>query len=267
MKAFAFSRITAFFYLYSMISRQEIKQIRSLQQNKGRRELGLFVVEGLRSVEDIIRSPLQVKNLFVVDTNEDISPVISDWQKFRVISQKDMHSISAMTTPPGILAVVEIPAAKRFEGNENLIVLDGLKDPGNLGTIIRTAHWFGIKDIICSPECVDAYNPKVVQATMGSIGFVNIFEYNLPDFISANRQYLFAGLDMEGDSIHQEIKSKKSIALVVGSESHGLSDEISALTNLKLTIPPADHKNKPESLNASIAASIAIYRLFSAAGV
>lgn len=253
--------ITAFFYIYIMISQAEIKKIRSLHKNKGRSQHQWFIIEGVRAVEDVLHSSLEVLVVFVVKEGASLTP---GYKSFREISEKEMKSISALNSPPGILAVVKIPNPGKINPGQSLILLDGIKDPGNMGTIIRTAHWFGVQQIVCSTDSVDIYNPKVVQATMGSIGYVNMFTDELSDVLDKYRkEYSFAGLMMEGSQLNDvEFPKDSGIALIVGSEAFGIREEVEKRLDVSVTIPPFHSKNKPESLNASIAASIAIYHIY-----
>ena len=253
--------VTAFFYIYIMISQAEIKKIRSLHKNKGRSQHQCFIIEGIRAVEDILGSSLDVFDVFITKGGDSLTP---GYKSFREISEKEMKSISALNSPPGILAVVKIPPPGNINPEQNLILLDGIKDPGNMGTIIRTAHWFGVNQVVCSTDSVDIYNPKVVQATMGSIGYVSMFTDELSDFLDKySKEYSFAGLMMEGRQLKDVEFSKDSgIALIVGSEAFGIREEVEKRLDVSVTIPAFHSQNKPESLNASIAASIAIYHFY-----
>lgn len=237
--------------------------MRSLHRKKGRQEEGLFLVEGVRSVEDVLRSQLEVQQVYISKTDVGAGSMIPAYDAFVEIPEKDMQSISALTTAPGILAVVKVPKARPIDKSNPLLLMDGLRDPGNLGTIIRTAHWFGVKQIVCSPDSVDVFNPKVVQATMGSIGFVNTVYAELLPFIDEHKDaWHFSGLDMEGTDIRHLKRSAKPNAVIIGSESHGISMDVKSKLDSIITIPPGNSKDKPESLNASIAAAIAVFQMF-----
>ena len=245
-----------------MISNAQIKQIRSLHRKKGRSEHRYFIVEGVRAVEDVLRSSLEVRDVFVIDASHAGIP---GYESFQKISEDQMKAISALSTPPGILAVVKFPQSGEINTEQSLILLDGIQDPGNMGTIIRTAHWFGVQQIVCSDDSVDIYNPKVVQATMGSIGYVNMFSEELSEIITKHREdYKFVGLMMNGYKLNTIEHKEQNIALIVGSEAFGIREEVENRVDVPVTISPGNSQNKPESLNASIAASIAIYHFFSA---
>jgi TrmH family RNA methyltransferase len=237
-----------------MISKAQIKRIASLQQKKYRGIHNQFVVEGQKMVFEALNSGFKVLEIFGLP---DILKSFSFSQKVE-ITVTDLKKISGFKTPPGVLAVVEIPylKANNFKLNTNKpnIYLENLGDPGNLGTIMRTADWFGIDQIFCSENTVDVYNPKVVQATMGSVFRVKISEVHLKDFISkcSENQIMAFGADMNGAD-YQTIPKNKPIALVIGSEANGLSDEALKLLKYKISIP---QKGSGESLNAAMASGI-----------
>lgn len=244
-----------------MISKAQIKRIRLLHKLKGRQEQKKFLVEGIRAVEEVLKSNLNVNEVYIVSSESDNENKVPGYEHYKVISEKQMNAISALRTPPGILAVVDQPPPlKKPDTDKDVVVLDGIKDPGNLGTIMRTAHWFGINQIICSNDCVDVYNPKTVQSTMGSIGYVKVVVLDLLDFIRTyNSHFFFAGMQMEGTDIKMAKTDLKNIALIIGSEAFGISDEVSRLLDESISILPHDNQNKPESLNASIAAAIGMF--------
>jgi RNA methyltransferase, TrmH family len=237
-----------------MISKAQIKRIASLQQKKYRGINNQFVVEGQKMVFEALNSGFKVVELFGLP---GVLKSFSFSQKVE-ITVTDLNKISGFKTPPGVLAVVEIPneKAKTFKLNTNKpnIYLENLGDPGNLGTIMRTADWFGIDQIFCSENTVDVYNPKVVQATMGSVFRVKISEVHLKDFISkcSENQIMAFGADMNGVD-YQTIPKNKPIALVIGSEANGLSDDALKLLKYKISIP---QKGSGESLNAAMASGI-----------
>ena len=170
--------------------------------------------------------------------------------------------MSGQDTPPGILAVVKIPDAQRFpQSSKFILALDGVSNPGNMGTIIRTAEWFGIRDIVCSPDCVEVWNPKVIQATMGSIFRTNILETNLTDFLMEQQRADKAiyGALLEGKNLF-EMNGCKDGVIVIGSESHGIREEVLPYITHPVTIPRVG-ASQTESLNASIAAAIIMAEL------
>lgn len=247
-----------------MISKAQIKQIHSLQRQKGRKDAGLFVVEGIRAVEDILKSSLKVKAVYIQEDEGSGQYPVPGYESFEHVSAREMKLLSAMKTPPGLLAVVEIPQQQiQINVNKPFIILDGIKDPGNLGTIIRTAHWFGIMQILCSVDTVDVFNPKVVQATMGSVGFVDLVYHELQLFMKQHQNdCCFVGLDMKGETIHQSVETDHAIALVVGGEAFGIRDAAKIWLNHSRTVLPAHNQTNPDSLNAAIAASIGMFRFY-----
>ena len=235
------------------LSKNEIKFIRSLQQKKNRDRESLFIVEGVKLVKELLsQNKYKIKKIYCTDKvnlkfNFDLLPYS--------ITTKELKQISSLKTPNQTLAVVHKNTTDQIDlDTPNLsLMLDDIKDPGNLGTIIRTADWFGVQQIICSSESVDIYNPKVIQSTMGAIFRVNVFYKKLSTVISrfskANFEILTA--DMDGENALNKAYKKKSV-LIMGSESHGISEDISKLSQA-ITIPSY---GKTESLNVAIASSI-----------
>ncbi|MEN9942185.1 MAG: hypothetical protein RLZZ91_186 [Bacteroidota bacterium] len=236
------------------ISKNEIKLIRSLQQKKFRVQEQLFVVEGRKAVEEALGFESLVVKAFTTDEEFSI--------KFRIplIHERDMEQISSLTQPPGYLAVLK-------QKNTTLDIIEGktfcianaISDPGNLGTLIRTCEWFGVDALLLDDQCVDVYNPKVVQATMGSVlrlPFASATSAELIEYFRLKGIPLLAA-DLNGTPI-QSFKAPEQWALVVGSESHGVSDQFVEASATRLTIPSM---GSAESLNASIAGGIAIFQL------
>jgi TrmH family RNA methyltransferase len=244
-----------------MISKNEIKFLRSLHQNKYRRRLGLFLAEGSINVLDYLQGPLQVEKLFAgqdwLEANKhQLSRV--DWHE---VSRKEMEKITALKNPSEVLAVVKkpeylLPEISSLDGY--VLAMDGLRDPGNLGTIIRTADWFGIQDIVCSPETVDAFNPKVVQATMGSLARVRVHYTDLAAYFETKPSGLNVfGAVLDGDDIRKAAKPGKGI-LLIGSEAHGISETLYPFINHRIRIPSAETSGA-ESLNAAVATALVCY--------
>ena len=200
-----------------MVAKNEIKRIRSLHQKKYRSRHGLFLAEGVKLVEELLRSGWQPTELFSTEPLEGISPA-------RPISEEELKKVSSLVQPNKVLGIFEIPtlAAPDFRGW--LLALDGVRDPGNLGTIIRLCDWFGIRDLICSPDTVDCYNPKVVQASMGSLSRVKINYLDLPDYLSQTNRSIY-GTFMEGESLYSTTFEKDAI-LVMVNEANGISEEV-----------------------------------------
>lgn len=245
-----------------MISKAQIKHIRSLALGKFRKQHKQFVAEGHKIVEEMLLTGGFQYQLFVSENQvESLSSVVQA-APFQLISDNEMKQISQLTTPPGVLAVVEFAnqmyALDELGSNLNL-VLDGIRDPGNLGTIIRTAEWFGVEHIFVSPDTVDPYHPKVVQATMGSLFRVGVTETDLIALISEVQADGFQvyGAVMDGVSVYETKLTSQASFLVIGSESHGISKAVRALIKNPISIPSyARGKLKTESLNASVAAAV-----------
>ena len=239
-----------------MLTKNTIKQVASLRQQKFRKELGLFVVEGRKMVEELLRSRFTVKALYATEACLDLFP------QAETVTEVQMAQMSGQDTPPGILAVVSIPKAQALSSSPRFILaLDGIANPGNMGTIIRTAEWFGIRDIVCSPDCVEIWNPKVIQATMGSIFRVNIVEADLTQFLPEQQRQSKAiyGALLEGENLF-EMKDCKDGVIVIGSESHGIRKEVLPYLSHPITIPRVG-ASQTESLNASVAAAIIMAEL------
>ncbi len=247
-----------------MITKNDIKFIQSLKQTKSRKENKIFLIEGNKLVVELISSNFKIENILVTDLwLEKFPETASRLPFYDIISQKQMEQISCMVTPPGILATAHTPyynISPTDAENEFIIALDGINDPGNLGTIIRTADWFGIKKIVCSRDCADAWQAKTIQSTMGSIFRVKVMETDLKEFISASQHLSISatpiyGALMEGENIFTKKIEKKNGVIIIGSESHGIRQDILPLVTSPIHIPRAKD-SKTESLNASVAAAI-----------
>ena len=235
-----------------MISKNEIKDIKALGQKKFRDERGLFVVEGEKLVEEALRSGFDIVNHYRI---EDIGETV-------------MARISQLTHPSPALAVVRQPAPVPFtiQPDELVLALDGIRDPGNLGTILRIADWFGIRQILASEDTVDCYNPKVVQATMGAIFRVKVHYGDLTGMLEMPGQarhdgkgqarHDVYGTFLDGENIYQSELTKGGI-IVMGSEANGISAEVAAAVTKRLYIPPfpAD-AHTSEALNVAVATAI-----------
>ncbi|WMI64284.1 RNA methyltransferase [Aestuariibaculum sp. YM273] len=231
-----------------MLSKSQIKLITSLKQKKYRQQHGLFVVEGVKTIKELLASSLKLHALY---TTESFN---IDAKLETIISPADLKRISFLTTPNTALAVFKRPEPKRIDSNNLIVALDSVRDPGNLGTIIRLCDWFGIKDLVCSKETVDCFNPKVIQATMGSVTRVNINYVNLEEFISSVDVPVF-GAFMEGDNVYSSELPNNGI-LVMGNEANGISHEIENLVTDKISIPRFGDLQATESLNVATATAI-----------
>jgi TrmH family RNA methyltransferase len=243
-----------------MITRNTVKRIASLQQQKFRKELGLFVVEGRKTVSELLQSHLEVDSLFATQAFLDGSE--EPFPQAEIVTEVQMQQMSGLDTPPGLLAVAKIPKNGQISASTQLILaLDGIANPGNMGTLLRTAEWFGLHDVVCSTDCVEIWNPKVIQAAMGSAFRINIIAVDLPGFLTEQKQLGKAiyGALLEGENLF-EIKEKVEGILVIGSESHGIRKEVLPYITRPLTIPRKDG-SPTESLNAAVAAGILMAEL------
>jgi TrmH family RNA methyltransferase len=244
-----------------MISRQKIDFIHGLARKKEREMAGCFVAEGEKLVFDLLRTTLNLKEIYC--TKEGLSFIQSKRLKVEAIpaSEKEMERISAFKNPSSVLALFEIPETKKviddtFEGIN--LVLDGIQDPGNLGTIVRTADWFGISNLFCSPDCADLYNPKCVQSTMGALARVEVHYLDLPELLKQATAINIPvyGTFMAGENLFTTELAKKAL-IILGSEGKGISLDLNQFLTKKISIPayPAG-SSELESLNVAVSAAI-----------
>ena len=233
-----------------MVSKNQIKFISGLQQKKQRLIHKMFVAEGVKVVQELLDADFELHQLY---TTEDDFKSVNDSKKL-IVSAEDIKKISALATPSSCLAVFKIPEQKEIKLSGIIVALDSVRDPGNLGTIIRLCDWFGIQQLICSKETVDVYNPKVVQATMGSISRVNVSYINLEDCIATTSLPVF-GTFMNGENIYSTTLPQEGI-IVMGNEANGISKEVENSIQHRLTIPRFGTLQKTESLNVATATAI-----------
>ena len=230
-----------------MLSKNQLKLVRSLELKKNRKKEGLFVAEGPKVVGDLLRAGYRARLVFSTTERPDAIQITDD----------ELRKLSFLQHPQEVLAVFEIPQSQQLTANSQKlsIALDGIQDPGNLGTIIRIADWFGITTIYCSEDTADCYNPKVVQATMGSLAHINIVYTDLEALL---RQYdgPIYGTLLDGQNIYQQELSSEGI-IVMGNEGNGISPAIRQLVTHKLLIPNYNPSSETaESLNVAIATAI-----------
>lgn len=249
-----------------MITRQELKFIKSLHQKKFRDESGLYIAEGIKIVQEaVISNSHLIENVFISSklTSQTDQLFSNQGIKVREIAGADLERITALKSPQGILAVLKKPEIKIPLGSELgdlTLLLDQISDPGNMGTIIRIADWFGISNIVCSENTVDCFNPKVVQSSMGSIFRVKISYSELSFCIEQYRKLLpnliIYGTSLDGINIYNTTLQTPAFVLL-GNEANGLSSELLNLTDKNVQIPNySKSKERTESLNVSIAAAI-----------
>lgn len=235
-----------------MITKNTVKLIQSLQLQKYRKAHQLFVVEGRKMVEELLCSGMEVCYLMATERYHEEHPF--GHQLLEIVTEVQMEQMSGQDTPPGILAVAKIPAPVTIKNEGMVLALDGIANPGNMGTIIRTAEWFGLKQIVCSEDCVEIWNPKVIQATMGSIFRMSMAYTDLEQFLKDSGRPVYGAL-LEGENIFKKEGSWADGIIVIGSESHGIRSHILPLITHPITIPRAEG-SVTESLNASMATGI-----------
>lgn len=238
-----------------MLSKNTVKFIKSLHQKKYRTEEGLFFVEGEKSVVEVLKSDFEVDLLLITESFEKKYTNLIRTSKAEVleVTQNQLEQIGQYQSNDSALAVVKMKPNAAFtpERDELIIALDDVRDPGNLGTIIRIADWYGIKKLVFSPQTAEFYNPKVIQSTMGSFTRVSFFYENLNEVFSRWQLPVY-GAFLEGETIHQLSKPEPGVILM-GNESKGISPEMEEWVSRKITIPGF---GKAESLNVAIATAI-----------
>ena len=233
-----------------MITSNQKKFVKSLAQKKYRAEYNCFVVEGVKLVEELLQSDFEVMEIYATSNWMENNPSVDSEQ----VSSKDLSIISSFKTANEVLAVVKQKQFFTLDYSKHFsIALDNVQDPGNLGTIIRTADWFGIKTVVCSVDTVDVYNPKVIQATMGSLFRVNVVCIDLIEFFEQNSGLSVYGALLDGDNVYQKKLNKKGSVLLMGNESKGISETLLPFITDKILIPKI---GQAESLNVSTATAI-----------
>jgi RNA methyltransferase, TrmH family len=245
-----------------MISKSWLKLIKSLQIKKFRLKEGLFIVEGAKSVLEVVHSSFQIEQIFCTDffLTQHSFQLRKVQNIIQVTTEKDLADVGTFATNNAALAVVKLKPERKLSLDENefILILDEVKDPGNLGTIIRIADWYGIKKIICSKDTVDFYNPKVISSTMGSFTRVEIQYTDLADYLSeSNPGTPVLGAFMEGENIHKSTLPYSGY-IIMGNESSGVSREVEKFVNKKITIP---RFGEAESLNVAVATAIILDNL------
>lgn len=233
-----------------MVSKNEIKLITSLVQKKYRYKHLLFVAEGEKLVKDLLNSDYGLHRLYTTENQE----FITDKNLVELVSENEMQKISQLTTPSSFLGVFHIPKKNEIIPDGLQLVLDGIKDPGNLGTIIRLSDWFGVSHIVCSEDTVDCYNPKVVQATMGSLAGVTMTYTNVENYLKNSNLPKYFTL-LQGENIYEQKLPKEAI-IVMGNEANGIQKSLHEIADYKITIPQFGKDSKAESLNVAMATAV-----------
>ena len=231
-----------------MLTKSQIKLITSLKQKKIRLQHQLFVVEGVKVVQEFLNSDYELVEIFALEDH-----YASYKQKFTQVNSKELSKISGFSSPNNVLATFKIPTEKPIQWSALVVALDDVNDPGNLGTIIRLCDWFGIEDLVCSEATVDCYNPKVVQASMGSHSRVNISYVNLKNALPSAPNCI--GTFMDGHSIYDENLPASGV-IILGNEANGISEGVEALITKRLSIPRFGKTKQTESLNVANATAI-----------
>ncbi|MBK7034806.1 MAG: RNA methyltransferase [Chitinophagales bacterium] len=243
-----------------MLTKARIKHLQNLKLKKYRQNYTEFVIEGDKLITEA----------FVENANIRLIAATKAWIQEHghlipmhlipeEISEKEMEKISSFKTPQAVIALIEIPKQdikKSIKNGDWILVLDGIHDPGNLGTIIRSADWFGVHTIVCSEDCVELYNPKVIHATMGSLFRVQVFYENIGEFLQQSTKNKYAAT-LNGENIFN-VNFEKTGILIIGSESHGIRPEVLKHCTTSISIPAY---GKAESLNAAVATSILLSRI------
>lgn len=233
-----------------MVSKSQIKLIKSLNQKKFRTKHQLFVVEGRKSIEEFLKNDFEAELFFTSEEG------LFETEGAILISEADLAKITMLKTAQKALAVFRMPGEINFKGEGLTVVLDGIRDPGNLGTIIRLCDWFGVEEIICSEDTVDCFNPKVVQASMGSLSRVRLVYADLENFLKkCSADYPLYGALLEGENVYKSSLPEKGI-LVMGNEAHGIRENILSLIKNPVTIPQFGKTQQTESLNVAMATAI-----------
>lgn len=246
-----------------MLSKAKIKLVSSLKMKKYRDEESLFFVEGVKISEELLRSEVRVRFVVALPEWLEANRGLLRGVECIEVREEELARISALKHPQRVLVVAEKPAAPgpdqlslSYHASAPALLLDGLQDPGNLGTILRLCDWFGIPTIFASPDTADLYNPKVIQASMGSFLRVQMIYTSLPDLLQTAGNQALYGTFMDGQSIY-ETQFEKNAWIVMGNEGNGISDELSRLIKHRITIP-AQPSSGAESLNVSIATAITL---------
>jgi TrmH family RNA methyltransferase len=230
-----------------LISKVQIKLITSLQQKKYRNKEGLFIAEGPKVIAELLTQGLELHSHYHINPRADDSGI-------QEISEVLLQKISCLKTPNTSLATFKIPTPKPIINTGLTIVVDAVRDPGNLGTIIRLCDWFGVSQLVCSLDTVDCYNPKVIQATMGSIARVAIHYLDIREYIQQAKVPVYTAI-MDGENVYNATLASDAI-LIMGNEANGVSQKIKALSTYQIAIPQFGDLHATESLNVSSATAI-----------
>ncbi len=233
-----------------MLSKSQSKLITSLHQKKYRIKHQLFIVEGIKAVNEFLNSDFNLHSLFCTSSFSHQLPE----DKIEIVSDTELKKISSLKNPNEVLALFQISEIKPIDTSKFIVILDSINDPGNLGTIIRLCDWFGITQLVCSKDTVDCFNPKVVQATMGSLSRIKIQYIDVLDFLTKTDLPIYTAV-MDGENVYQKTLDKEAV-LVMGNEANGISDDVLKLITQKISIPRFGNLQQTESLNVATATAI-----------
>ena len=233
-----------------MLSKNQVKLIQKLHQKKYRNELNLFIVEGKKSINEFLQAGYTPQLLIATEAFTASVPQ----HLITPVSKDELRKVSTLQNPNEGLAVFEQPKYKGILQEGVIVALDNVQDPGNLGTIIRLCDWFGVETLLCNTQTVDCYNPKVVQASMGSLTRVAVHYLDLAAFLTTTALPVYT-MDLEGENLYTATFPKDCI-LILGNEANGISSEVRALSNEVITIPRFSKHQRTESLNVAMAGAI-----------
>lgn len=233
-----------------MLSKNQVKLIQKLHHKKYRNELNLFIVEGKKSINEFLQAGYTPQLLIATEAFTTSVPQ----HLITPVSKDELRKVSALQNPDEGLAVFEQPKHKGILQEGVIVALDNVQDPGNLGTIIRLCDWFGVETLLCNIQTVDCYNPKVVQASMGSLTRVAVHYLDLAAFLTTTALPVYT-MDLEGENLYTATFPKDCI-LILGNEANGISSEVRALSNEVITIPRFSKHQRTESLNVAMAGAI-----------
>ena len=233
-----------------MLSKNQVKLIQKLHQKKYRNELNLFIVEGKKSISEFLQAGYTPQLLIATEAFTASVPQ----HLITPVSKDELRKVSTLQNPDEGLAVFEQPKHKGILQEGVIVALDNVQDPGNLGTIIRLCDWFGVETLLCNTQTVDCYNPKVVQASMGSLTRVAVHYLDLAAFLTTTALPVYT-MDLEGENLYTATFPKDCI-LILGNEANGISSEVRALSNEVITIPRFSQHQRTESLNVAMAGAI-----------
>jgi hypothetical protein len=235
-----------------MLSKNQVKLIQKLQQKKYRNELNLFIVEGKKSIVEFLQAGYRLELLIATE----VFGTALNGQPITLVSKEELRKVSSLKNPDEGLAIFHQRQHKGILQEGVILALDNVQDPGNLGTLIRLCDWFGIETLICNSQTVDCYNPKVVQATMGSLTRVAVHYVDLGGFLATCALPLYA-MDLDGENLYTT-EFPEDCVLILGNEANGISPEVRALADGIITIPRFGKLQQTESLNVAMAGAIVV---------